>query len=1000
MAKVRVHELAKELGKTSKELIEALIESGEFVRSASSTLEPPVVRKMKEKFAAQASTDGNSGTSSANKSSKSGKKDKSTQSASKETGKDTTKKASEEISKEKAAKPASPKPGQRKPAASPSTTAGKKSEDSKTSSNSGKPEAKNNTSTANSSTKKPGPRPGVPSPAAFAKAESQRGESQSRGRGGQGRSKDYSGEQSGSRRGNNPFASSQGMPKPGGRDGNRDSQRGDSRGSRDGTRDNSRENSRSERTGGPRPGNNPFASSQGMPRPGGRDGNREDSRGSGRDSSRSGSGRGNRPTPSAMPSRSALGADMPDANTGRGGSRGNSRRGTGNNRSNNASAAQPGTGNQMRGRGGRGATQGAFGSATGPGKNKARKSKRAKKAEFEQQAERVIGGVVVPRGDGSTVVRIRSGASMADFAEKIGANPAGLVTVIFQLGEMATATQSLDADTIGLLGAELGYNVEIFSKEDEDKEILSEFDIDLEMEELEEDDTNLQPRPPVVTVMGHVDHGKTKLLDAIRSTDVVAGEAGGITQSIGAYQVRVTVDGERRAVTFVDTPGHEAFTAMRARGAEVTDIAILVVAADDGVMPQTVEAINHAQAASVPIVVAVNKIDKDGANPEKVKAQLTEYGLVAEEYGGDVMFANISAKQRIGIDKLLEAVILTADATLDLRANPDKPARGVVIEGRLDRGRGAVSTTLVQSGTLRVGDALVAGQAYGRVRALFDEHGQNVDEAPPSRPVAVIGLSEVPTAGDSFIIAPDDRTARQIAEKRQAAARAAQLARSRKAVFGLEALNQAIQEGQVETLNLIIKGDSSGAVEALEDSLLKIDVGEEVGLRVIHRGVGAITQNDVNLALAGEAVIIGFNVRPAERVGDMAAREGVDIHYYSVIYDAIEEVESALRGKLKPIFEEVELGKAEILQIFRSSKFGNIAGCIIRKGVVKRGTKARLVRNGVVIEPNLQIHSLRREKDDVTEVREGYECGIGLQFKDIQEGDVIETFEMQEKARD
>ena len=647
--------------------------------------------------------------------------------------------------------------------------------------------------------------------------------------------------------------------------------------------------------------------------------------------------------------------------------------------------------------GGRGATPGAFGRGGGKS-SRGRKSKRAKRQEFEQQNAPVIGGVSIPRGDGQQI-RIRQGASLADFAEKINVNPAALVTVLFHLGEMATATQSLDQDTFEALGAELGYDVKVVSPEDEDRELLESFDIDLEAEELD-DAENMQPRPPVVTVMGHVDHGKTKLLDAIRHTDVVDSEHGGITQHIGAYQVQVkSEDGTPRRITFIDTPGHEAFTAMRARGAQVTDIAILVVAADDGVMPQTVEAINHAQAAGVPIVVAVNKIDKEGANPDKIRAQLTEYGLVAEEYGGDVMFVDISAKQRKGIRELLEAVLLTADAALTLEANPDTDARGVAIEANLDKGRGAVATMLVQRGTLRVGDSLVVGSSHGRVRAMFDDSGNDVAEAGPSTPVAVLGLTSVPRAGDSFLVATDDRTARQIADKREAAERQAMLAKRRKRV-SLEDFDKVLKEGEVDTLNLVIKGDVSGAVEALEDSLLRIDVGEEVALRIIHRGVGAITQNDVNLATVDNAVIIGFNVRPAERVQELADAEGVEIKYYNVIYSAIDDVEAAMKGMLKPIYEEVALGSAEIRQVFRSGKFGNIAGSIVRNGTIKRGTKARLVRDGVVVADNLEIASLRREKDDVTEVREGYECGITLGYKDIQEGDIIETWEMREKPRD
>ncbi len=611
-----------------------------------------------------------------------------------------------------------------------------------------------------------------------------------------------------------------------------------------------------------------------------------------------------------------------------------------------------------------------------------------------------VGGVSVPHGDGSTVVRLRRGASLMDFAEKINANPASLVTVLIHLGEMATQTQSLDEDTFQLLGAELGYQIQVVSPEDEERELLESFDIDLEAELEAEGEDVLAPRPPVVTVMGHVDHGKTRLLDAIRNTKVIEGEAGGITQHIGAYQISTEVDGQERLITFIDTPGHEAFTAMRARGAQVTDIAVLVVAADDGVMPQTVEALNHAQAANVPIVVAVNKVDKPDANPEKIRGQLTEYGLVPEEYGGDTMFVDVSARENLHIDDLLDAIVLTADGALELQANPDKNARGVAIEANLDKGRGAVCTVLVQSGTLTVGDSIVAGAAYGRVRAMFDEMGRTVEAALPSRPVQVLGLSSVPRAGDTFLATQEERTARQIAEKREAADRNAQLAKRRKRIT-LESFDEAVAEGKIDTLNLIIKGDVSGAVEALEDSLLKIDVGEEVQLRVIHRGVGAITQNDVNLATVDNAVIIGFNVRPAERVTDLAEREGVEMKFYSVIYNAIDDVESALKGMLKPEYEEVELGTAEIREVFRSSKWGNIAGAYITKGVVRRNGKARLVRDGNVVQDNLTIDSLRRFKDDATEVREGYECGIGLgSFNDIREGDLIETWEMREKPRD
>ncbi len=630
-----------------------------------------------------------------------------------------------------------------------------------------------------------------------------------------------------------------------------------------------------------------------------------------------------------------------------------------------------------------------------------RKSKRAKRREFEEMQAPSVGGVVVPRGNGSTVVRVRRGSSLSDFADKINANPAALVTVLFHLGEMATATQSLDEDTFKILGEELGYDIQVVSPEDEERELFEQFNIDLEAEaEAEaEDDSMLEPRPPVVTVMGHVDHGKTRLLDAVRNANVIEGEAGGITQHIGAYQIVKTHEGVERPITFIDTPGHEAFTAMRARGAKVTDIAILVVAANDGVMPQTIEALNHAQAADVPIVVAVNKIDVEGADPAKVRGQLTEYGLIAEEYGGETMFVDVSAKQGQNIDDLLSAVLLTADAALDLRANPDKDARGVAIEANLDRGRGATATVLVTSGTLCVGDSIVAGSAHGRVRAMLDEHGNNLDVALPSRPVQVLGLSSVPRAGDTFIVAPDDRTARQIAEKREAADRQASLAKARKRI-SLEDLNEALAAGKVDTLNLILKGDVSGSVEALEDALLQIDVGDEVDLRIIDRGVGAITLNNINLAAASNAVIIGFNVRAEGQNAEVAEREGVEIRYYSVIYQAIEEIEAALKGMLKPEYEEHELGSAEIREIFRSSKFGNIAGSIVRSGEIRRGSKARITRNGVVVAENIEVAGLRRFKDDVTEVREGYECGINLgSFNDLQLEDLITTYEMREKPR-
>jgi translation initiation factor IF-2 len=607
-----------------------------------------------------------------------------------------------------------------------------------------------------------------------------------------------------------------------------------------------------------------------------------------------------------------------------------------------------------------------------------------------------IGGVQIPRGNGQPI-RLSRGASLSDFADKIGVNPASLVQVLFHLGEMVTATQSVNDETLQLLGAELNYNVQVVSPEEEDRELLESFHI--EFGEDEGEDADLQARPPVVTVMGHVDHGKTKLLDAIRHTNMVAREAGGITQHIGAYQVTTEVDDRERKITFIDTPGHEAFTAMRARGAETTDLVVLVVAADDGVKPQTTEALNHAQAAGVPVVVAVNKIDKEGADPARVRSQLTEYGLVAEEFGGTTLFVDVSAREGIGIQDLLEAIILTADAELDLRANPDQDAQGVAIEAHLDRGRGPVATVLVQRGTLKVGDSIVCGEAFGRVRALLDENSEPVPDAPPSRPVQVLGLTAVPGAGDNFLVVADDRVARQIAERREARERSALFAQRRPRVT-LEDLESALKSGERQELLLIIKGDVSGSVEALEDALLKIDVGEDVVLRVIGRGVGAITQDDVNLAIASEAVIVGFNVRPAGRAGELAQREGVEIRYYTVIYQAIEEIEAALKGMLKPEFEEVQLGTAEIREIFRVPRAGNIAGSIVRSGTINRGSKARLVRDGVVVSESLTVDSLRRFKEDVTEVREGYECGVGIGYNDIHIGDVIETYEMREKPRD
>ena len=459
-------------------------------------------------------------------------------------------------------------------------------------------------------------------------------------------------------------------------------------------------------------------------------------------------------------------------------------------------------------------------------------------------------------------------------------------------------------------------------------------------------------------------------------------------------------EGNARKITFIDTPGHEAFTAMRARGAQVTDIAVLVVAADDGVKPQTIEALNHAQAAEVPIVVAVNKIDKEGADPAKVRGQLTEYGLVAEEYGGDTMFVDVSAKNGTNIDGLLEAILLTADAALDLAANPHQDAQGVAIEAHLDRGRGPVATVLVQRGTLRAGDSIVAGEAFGRVRAMLDEHGETVEEAGPSRPVMVLGLTSVPGAGDNFLVVSEDRVARQIAERRGARASATPSWLSSAVVARSRTSSSPSSRARRSSSTSSSRATSPARSRPSRTRCSSIDVGDDVTLRIIDRGVGAITENDVNLAVASDAVIIGFNVRPEGKARELADREGVDVRYYSVIYQAIDEVEAALKGMLKPEFEEAQLGTAEVREVFRSSKFGNIAGCLVRTGTITRNSKARLVRDGAVVAENLTIDSLKRFKDDATEVREGFECGIGLgSFNDIKVDDVIETYELREKPR-
>ncbi|GGO47767.1 hypothetical protein GCM10012287_21160 [Streptomyces daqingensis] len=1007
MAKVRVYELAKELGVESKVVMAKLNELGEFVRSASSTIEAPVVRKLTDAFDAGGGAGGGAAKKSAAKPAAPKKAAPKPGGAAK-TGAGSAAKPA----KAQAPKPGAPAPAPEAPssparpaageAGGPVTPAAPASEGPKPGAPKPGPAKPEFTAPA-AEAPKPGtaapkpsqaPKPGQQAPRP---GQGQGGRGQGGARPGQGAPKPGA-RPSGPRPGNNPFTSggSTGMARP-----------------------------QAPRPGGaPKPGQPPKpGQGQGGPRPqapGGRatPGNMPRPQGGGQGGPRPGGG-GNRPNPGMMPQRPAA---APRPGPGRGGPGGGPRPGGGGGgrpgggggfggRPGGGGGGRPGGGGGFGGRpggggrpgfggrpggpGGRGGTQGAFGRPGGPAR-RGRKSKRQRRQEYEQMQAPSVGGVMLPRGKGETV-RLSRGASLTDFAEKINANPASLVQVMFNLGEMVTATQSVSDETLSLLGEEMNYVVQIVSPEEEDRELLESFDI--EFGEDEGGEKALMPRPPVVTVMGHVDHGKTRLLDAIRKTNVIAGEAGGITQHIGAYQASTEVNDEERKLTFIDTPGHEAFTAMRARGAKSTDIAILVVAANDGVMPQTIEALNHAKAAEVPIVVAVNKIDVEGADPTKVRGQLTEYGLVAEEYGGDTMFVDISAKQGENIDALLEAVVLTADAALDLRANPEQDAQGIAIEAHLDRGRGAVATVLVQRGTLRVGDTMVVGDAYGRVRAMLDDKGENIKEAGPATPVLVLGLTNVPGAGDNFLVVEEDRTARQIAEKRAARERNAAFAKRTRRV-SLEDLDKVLKAGEVQQLNLIIKGDASGSVEALESSLLQLDVGDEVDLRILHRGVGAVTETDIDLATGSDAIVIGFNVRAEGRATQMAEREGVDVRYYSVIYQVIEEIEAALKGMLKPEYEEVELGTAEIREVFRSSKLGNIAGVLIRSGEVKRNTKARLLRDGKVIAENLNIEGLRRFKDDVTEIRDGFEGGINLgNYNDIKVDDVIATYEMREKPR-
>ncbi len=1000
--KLRVHELAKELGITSKELLNTLKEQGEFVKTASSTIQPPVIKKMRAYYEAKSSSE--EAVPAQTGAAGSGESQQSAPAATKSASSKAEKPATSSVPKPGALKKsatsqqtAKPAAGAApKPSAKPASKTAAKPGASPAPSRTPKPDNLFMTPHRPGDVPKPGARPGATSAQPVFKRPDEEGGS-SHGVTVAGRSAERQGQRPAPKPGasahqaagaaiprpqakpgpkpgaraprvaNNPFSTNRPAPRPGA---GRGAQAGHGQG----------QHGHSANASSAKPGSRTATNRrQGAPKPG--QGGQQKSRG------------GHIPTPSMMPSHHPSPDQMPTkavpgGRGGRGGGRGNA----GGNHFNGAPNA--GGRGGFGGRSGRrGGTAGAFG-RPGGAPRRGRKSKRQKRTEYEaMKAPNVIGGIHLPDGGGQTV-RLRRGASLADFAEKIGTEASSLVQALFNLGEMVTATASVSEDLLILLGDEINYKVEVVSPEDEDRELLESFD--LQFGEDEGDEEDLVHRPPVVTVMGHVDHGKTRLLDTIRQTNVGAQESGGITQIIGAYQVTVDVEDQHRKITFLDTPGHEAFTAMRARGAQSTDIAILVVAADDGVMPQTVEAINHAKAAGVPIVVAVNKIDKPGADPQKIRGQLTEYGLVPEEYGGDTMFVDISAKQNQNVDKLLEAVLLTADAALDLRANPNMDAQGVSIESHLDRGRGPVATVLVQRGTLRVGDSVVVGDTYGRVRRMTDENGHDVEEAGPSRPVQMQGLNGVPGAGDNLLVVEDDRMARQIAQQRDARKRSAMAAKQRKRV-SLEDLDAVLKE--TSTLNLILKGDNAGSVEALEEALLKIEAPDEVELNIIDRGVGAVTQTNVSLASASDAIILGFNVRAEGKATEEATSEGVEIRYYTVIYDIINDVEAALKGMLKPIYEEHSLGTAEIRQLFKSSAVGTIAGCMVESGKMRRNATVRLVRDGKVIADKATIDSLRRGKDDATEVKAGYECGMVLSYPDISVGDQIEAYEMVEVPR-
>ena len=951
MAKVRVYELAKEFGVESKVVMAKLNEMGEFVRSASSTVEAPVVRKLTEAFKNEAAA-------------KSGAKEQAKE-AQPKPAQQAAGSAAAQAQAQAQAKPAGTAGAAAKPAPKPAPPPGARPVPTPPPSaaqpaarpGGAVPEAPRPQPPAAgprptpASIPKPGPRPGpIPRPPVPAPPPGAAG-----------------------------AVPRPPIPKPGPR--------------------------------GPRPGNNPFTSTTGMgqrPRPAGGPAAGAQPRQPGKDAPipRPPSARGGpggpvprpgapRPSPMMMPQgRPAApgarpGAGRPGGGGGRPAGGGRAGAGFGVSRA-GGGAGRPGgggfggrPGGGGRGRGGSG---GAFGRPSGrPARG--RKSKRQRRQEFDNLQAPTIGGVQVPRGNGQTI-RLPRGATLTDFADRIGANPASLVQILLHLGEMVTATQSVSEETLQLLGAELDYDVQIVSPEEEDRELLESFNI--EFGEDQGDEADLVPRPPVVTVMGHVDHGKTSLLDYIRRTKVAAGEAGGITQHIGAYHVETP----RGVVTFLDTPGHAAFTAMRARGAKVTDVVVLVVAADDGVMPQTIEAIQHAKAANVPIVVAVNKIDKSDADPERVRTELAKHEVIPEEWGGENIFVNVSARTGEGIDQLLEAILLQAEI-LELRAPRSGPAAGVVIESSIEKGRGAVATVLVKRGTLRQGDPILAGTEYGRVRAMFDERGRSVQQALPSMPVQVLGLSGAPNAGDELLVVESERKAREVALYRQGKFRDVKLARQAARV---EDVFSQMEAEKASVISILLKADVQGSVEALRDALTKLST-DEVQVKVIASGVGGITASDVQLAAASKARIIGFNVR-----ADAAAREalketGVDVRYYSIIYEAIDDVKQMMSGLLQPEIKEQIIGVAEVREVFRSSKFGVVAGCLVTEGYVRRNNPIRVLRDNVVIFEG-SLESLRRFKDDVNEVRAGTECGIGVKnYQDVRVGDQIECFARVEVAR-